>query len=496
MRRFDSGGTPLGDEMEVNVYPTGPQRAPKVALDAASNFVVVWSSGTSTDPFFSDNSIQMRRYLADGTPRDAQFQVDSYLGPEGAPDVTADPEGNLVVVWDSFGSAGTDRSDFSVQGQRYDAAGIPQGGQFQVNGYTTGAQRAARVAADAAGNFVVVWQSFGSAGSDGSGYSIQAQRYDASGAPQGGQFQVNTYTTDQQTVADVAADPAGSFLVSWDSLGSDGADSDGLSIQARRYDSGGAPDGGQFEVNTYTTSFQSRPDVAADDAGNFVVAWFGYGSAGSDTSGSSIHAQRFAVPTTSSTSSTSISSTSTPSTSSSSTSSSSTSSTSTSTSTTSTLSSAADHLLPGRITVIKPNRLARFTAKPLPGDAFALPSENPAVAGGMLRIFDGGSTAGDDSYALPAPGWRGLGNPAGSKGYRYRGAAGDPCAVVIVTASVIKATCKGPGVTLTPPFTGDVDIVLAIGEADRYCAAFGGDDVRNDATITRRRNAPAPATCP
>ena len=76
---------------------------------------------------------------------------------------------------------------------------MAQGGEFQVNSYTTSYQCDPAVAADAAGNFVVVWQSYGSAGTDTSERSIQAQRYDGAGRPQGGQFQVNSYTTGYQT---------------------------------------------------------------------------------------------------------------------------------------------------------------------------------------------------------------------------------------------------------------------------------------------------------
>jgi len=43
-----------------------------------------------------------------------------------------------------------------------------------VNSYTTSAQYAPAVAADGAGNFMVTWQSLGSAGSDASSYSVQA----------------------------------------------------------------------------------------------------------------------------------------------------------------------------------------------------------------------------------------------------------------------------------------------------------------------------------
>src|SRR5262245_61890816 len=71
---------------------------------------------------------------------------------------------------------------------------IPTGPQFQVNTYTTNSQPASSVAADADGDFVVVWESRGSSSGDTSGASIQGQRYDSAGSPLGSQFQVNTYT--------------------------------------------------------------------------------------------------------------------------------------------------------------------------------------------------------------------------------------------------------------------------------------------------------------
>jgi hypothetical protein len=156
-------------------------------------------------------------------------------------------------------------------------------------------------------------------------------------------------------------------------------------------------------------------------------------------------------------------------------------------------------LLPGRLAIIKSGSLAKFVAKPTTGDTFNLPSIDPVAAGGALRLFDTSTTAGDDTYALPAgAAWKGLGNPAGSKGYKYRGdgTPSDPCKVVLVKESVIKAVCKGASITLTPPFAGDIGIILSLGTTDRYCARFGGDDVKNDATLTKRKNAPAPVACP
>ena len=51
------------------------------------------------------------------------------------------------------------------------------------------------VAMDADGDFVVAWQSYVQ---DGSSYGIFARRFNAAGVAQGGEFQVNTYTTGNQ----------------------------------------------------------------------------------------------------------------------------------------------------------------------------------------------------------------------------------------------------------------------------------------------------------
>src|SRR5262249_14175194 len=66
------------------------------------------------------------------------------------------------------------------------------GTEFRVNTYTTNDQLAPAVAMDAAGNFVVVWQS-NNQGPTGSGYDIYGQRYNAAGSAVGNEFRVNTY---------------------------------------------------------------------------------------------------------------------------------------------------------------------------------------------------------------------------------------------------------------------------------------------------------------
>src|SRR5206468_598967 len=73
--------------------------------------------------------------------------------------------------------------------------------EFQVNTYMSSDQGAPDVATDGAGNFVVVWQS----DQDGSYTGVFGQRYDSTGTAVGTEFQVNTYTTSQQGYPKVAA---------------------------------------------------------------------------------------------------------------------------------------------------------------------------------------------------------------------------------------------------------------------------------------------------
>jgi hypothetical protein len=261
-QRYDGAGAAVGGEFRVNTYTTSHQRYPAVAMDAGGSFVVVWEGDLQDG---DSAGIFGQRYDAAGAAVGGEFRVNTYTtSSQRYPAVAADGAGNFVVVWQSTTQDG---SGLGIFGQRYDAAGAAVGGEFRVNTYTTISQVFPAAAADGAGNFVVVWQSLTQ---DGSDFGIFGQRYDAAGAAVGSEFRVNTYTTDFQRYPSVAADGAGNFVVVWQSLTQDGS---GSGVFGQRYDAAGAAVGGEFRVNTYTTSFQSAPTVAADAAGNFVVVW-------------------------------------------------------------------------------------------------------------------------------------------------------------------------------------------------------------------------------
>lgn len=293
VRRFGADGQPLGTELQANTIVAGYQVTPAVAASSSGSFVVVWESADSAGSDASYSSVQARRFDADGQPLGPDFQVNTFTTYyQFQPAVAATPQGSFVVVWASTGSLGSDSIEESVQVRRYDADGDPVGGELQVNTWTSGRQFYPEVGVDSSGGFVVAWTSYGSSGSDDDGYSVQVRRFDSAGTPLGGDFQVNTWTTGQQSSVDVAVAPSGAFVVAWTSSQSDG-DEDGYSVHARRFDASGAPLGDQFQVNTWTIDVQSQPSVAFDSSGGFLIAWNSFGSAGSDSDDFSVQARLY-----------------------------------------------------------------------------------------------------------------------------------------------------------------------------------------------------------
>jgi hypothetical protein len=288
-RRYGSAGQPLGDEFLVNRYTTGAQRTPAVSAASGGGFVVVWTDDGERDG--SAGGIFGQRHDGTGKPVGVEFQVNSYTtGDQYDPAVDMAGSGAFVVVWRDAG--GRDGSKDAIFGQRYDAAGRAVGGEFQVNVYETrGFQRDPDVAMAPDGGFVVVWvDELGEYGT-GSGEGIFAQRFSAAGALEGTSFQVNTFTPFSQGAPAVSADGTGDFVVVWRGSG----DGSGDGIFGQRFSSTGAAQGGEFQVNSYTTGSQGEPAVSCALNGTFVVVWEDGGRlvSGRDGSREGLFGQRY-----------------------------------------------------------------------------------------------------------------------------------------------------------------------------------------------------------
>ena len=194
-------------------------------------------------------------------------QQTSWQSPEA---VAADANGNYVVVW----SSNQNGNGWDIYARRFDASGNALGGEFLVNSeQTTGDQMYATVAMNADGSFVVTWTDLNGVGGSA---DVYAKLYNADGSAKGGEFLVNTTTTGDQMYSSVAMDANGGFVVVWSSQGQDG---DGWGVYGQRFDASGTAVGAEFQIST-DVGDQMFARVAIDGDGDFAVVWQGRSEGG------------------------------------------------------------------------------------------------------------------------------------------------------------------------------------------------------------------------
>src|SRR5262249_8734877 len=123
-----------------------------------------------------------------------------------APVVAADAKGDQVAIYSTFGEDG---EGWGVYGQRFDGYGNPVGGEVRVNDTTFGDQEYASVAMDSAGDFVVSWSS----NAGGLGWYVLTKVYNAAGVAQGGEYQTGASSLSALLTSSTAVDATGNFAV-------------------------------------------------------------------------------------------------------------------------------------------------------------------------------------------------------------------------------------------------------------------------------------------
>jgi len=238
--------------------------------------VIVWG-----DENFGQNIIA-RLYDGAGMPVSTTFHVTT--DPTAAayqPVVESMPDGGFLVVWednrplpgDTFpGALGPE-----IFGRLFDATGSPVGAEFQINTFTSDDQNDISVAVAGDGGFAVVWNS--DRPPDLSGSAVVARVYDSTGNPTTGtDFLVNSYTSQHQDQPAVSALPGGGFVVAWRDESLEGNDpqiffdnNDG--VFAQRLGADGSKIGTQFHVNGHAAGYQQHPVLVADAEG-LVAVWY------------------------------------------------------------------------------------------------------------------------------------------------------------------------------------------------------------------------------
>jgi hypothetical protein len=278
-QRFDTNGNTLGIEFRVNTYTLADQSLPSVAMDSDGDFVVCWEG---SQPGISGGNIYAKRFDNNGNEQGNEFQVNTiFTGEQTEPAVAMNSSGDFIVTWTGEVENG---SPYDIYAQRFNNSGTFLGAEFNVNTVTYGNQNSPAISMNDDGDFVIAWDS-----NDESGYGVFVQRYNQAGNAIGSEFLVNTYTTNGQEISSVAMDNDGDFVITWFS-NQEGNFGFYEGIYAQQYNSFGLPQGNEFHVNTYSTNQQAFPKVALDSEGDFVVVWHSFSPDGSDVG---IFGQRF-----------------------------------------------------------------------------------------------------------------------------------------------------------------------------------------------------------
>jgi len=254
---FNSTGVAIGPQQLVSSIATGPSglltdadvAALRLEDGTSGGFVAVWTSD-NTIPGGSDNSstsIQAQRITDGGVPTGGQIEVNSITSSgQRKPAVAEMSDGGFFVVW----------IQPYVQGRRFTAVGVPSD-QFQINTAFSGIMDEPDVAIGWGGVVAVVWE-------DPENYAnsteIRARLYDSELNAAGDDFRVNTVNMNGQDLPRVADFGPKGFLVTWESYESSaGTDESGWSVQARIVIGPDTFDGPQVQYNTWETGTQGIP---------------------------------------------------------------------------------------------------------------------------------------------------------------------------------------------------------------------------------------------
>ncbi len=254
--------------------------------------------------------------------------------------VACDAAGDFVVTWSEQDMI-NGQLDWNVWAQRYGASQTLVGTPFMVNTTTADVQAYSSVAMDALGGIVITWQSLNQ---DGSGWGVYGQRFNASGLPLGGQNEAQLMTVagsptggtftlnwNGQNTAAITYDASSlsgtaaaiqaqlrnigasgvvvtslpgttQFAIEFSGLQGD-QDQPQVTVTSANLSGGTNPkitietsiDGaaGEFRVNDTTVNNQMFPSIAMNGSGAFVISWTGYGQDGDLAYESNVYAKTY-----------------------------------------------------------------------------------------------------------------------------------------------------------------------------------------------------------
>ncbi|MDA9854794.1 flagellin [Paracoccaceae bacterium] len=267
---LNTNSTPekVGTEFQINAFSTGNQgpsssgsssQAVPAVTSLKSGFLVTWSSEGQD----GDRSGVFAQLLnSDGDKVGSEFQVNSFsAGNQYMPDVMATNDGGFIITWRSANLT----SDPQILASRYDGNGQKIVSEFQVNTSMTGSQISPRVNVLSDDSYIITWSS-----THAGNYEVYGQLFNSSNQKVGNEFQVNTYSTDNQYEPDVTVLEDDTFVVSWTS---NNQDSGTIGVYGQHFDKSASKIGSEFRINSTSTGSQLSSRIEALSNGGFIASW-------------------------------------------------------------------------------------------------------------------------------------------------------------------------------------------------------------------------------
>lgn len=290
---FDASGNKVGDEKLLNTETDDAQQDVKVVGLDSGGFVATWFTNDSNQDG-DDSAVKAAIFNDLGDVVKAEFLVNTVdkSKSQGVPEIASLSAGGFVITWSSEDPP-HDASGWGVRAAVYEDNGDVRKVDFGVNLLVQGIQYFQKVIGLDDGNFVVVWNSLGAA-NDADG-SINAALFNANGVLQGGEAQINDEETSEQSSPAIAAIGGGGFVVSWRTEDAT-QDTSGDAVKARIFlDGGGAGGiGDEFLVNDLVTGNQRDPAMVMLQDGSFVITWTSP-DGGLDVDGLAIKSQMYSA---------------------------------------------------------------------------------------------------------------------------------------------------------------------------------------------------------
>ena len=258
-QRFSLDGTPQGARFRVNATTDHHQRRPEAAVLPAG-LVVTWENAWKSDERNS-HAIYGRLFTQRGAAEGAEFRVDAGQFPEvWNPEVAANAAGDFMIVWESGVLTAP-----NIYARLYERDGTPAGPRFVANPSTAGRQRRPAVISTRGGDFLVAWQSYIKGTPI---HGIVGQFYSPAGQRIGSEIQISKSAGEVQISPALARLPSGDIVVAW----MDWVGTYPIGVWAVEMDENG-PLGDEVLVSQERLYPQYQISVAASASGDIVATW-------------------------------------------------------------------------------------------------------------------------------------------------------------------------------------------------------------------------------